>query len=89
MYKLQGSGVFHVSGSLIRLVGILEGTIGCAPPAIYIYIDIYIHTPYYTQYPLFLGYHVDPLLNFLEKPGFPKNTLKKVGVWSKGYIRVD
>ena len=41
-----------------------------------------------SKYPLFLGYHVDTLLKkevfTLKKHGFPKNTLEKVGVWSRG-----
>ena len=37
--------------------------------------------PPHSKYPLFLGYHVDPLLGiYLEKLiGFPKNSLEKVG----------
>ena len=52
----------------------------------YIYIYIYIQYTPYTQYPFFLGYHVDPLLKkevfTLKNQVFPKIPLKKwvVGV---------
>lgn len=39
------------------------------------------------MYPLFLGYHVRPLQKrgiYHGKPGFPKNALEKMGIWSRG-----
>ena len=50
---------------------------------------IYIYIPPTPNTHFFLGYHVDPPTKkggmYRGKPGYSKNTLKKAGIWSKGY----